>query len=360
MPITMFNAGLAQTTLGVANPPGPVGTGILTEGGDVITTEGGIGIALEGADIRVEDTPIPDWLRLPSRPWKALLPVLLLLFSAQAFGQAKISDMPAASTPLGGDELTVVVQPGSCRNSSTCNKQTTISTIWNGAAIPDNVRTLPYTVASADLNGLIVLTGSGNLTFGAGTITPGKFLCYTNANPIGGGNNATIVGTITGLPNTTVYPGGGGCVVARTGTGTYDWSPGVPGGDVGLLSILQAWTKPQRSSKQTPAISGNAFTPDFGAAQSFEIDLVHASCPCQINNPTNLPPAGQVQDGMIEIKQSSTGSDLISIWGPAYSYVGSTGIITLSTGASVVDYIPYHISDGVHVILGGIVKGPTH
>lgn len=144
-------------------------------------------------------------------------------------------------------------------------------------------------------------------------------------------------------------------------SGTYP-NPGVAkvGGDanVSFLDVAQAFTKAQRGTPVTITISTATFTPNFDNGNNQGVTLVHASCPCTLANPSTTPVAGQ--SGMFVVTQSSTGSDTIGTWGSQYLYVGGTSTITLSTGANVVDYLPYYVLDATHIILGALIKGPTH
>ncbi len=128
-------------------------------------------------------------------------------------------------------------------------------------------------------------------------------------------------------------------------------------GTVADIDVAQTFTAAQATSTETPTISTATFTP-AGTKQNIRIVLIHASCPCTLANYSTVT-AGQ--SGMLEIVQSSTGSDTIGTWGSKYFYVGGTSAITLSTGANAVDFLPYYIdSTGTNIILGGIVKGPAH
>lgn len=140
--------------------------------------------------------------------------------------------------------------------------------------------------------------------------------------------------------------------------------PATSSSQVGLIGLGNAnpWAAPQLTATETPAISTATFTPLFnttaGAAQNHRIVLIHASCPCTLANPASL---GAGQSGMFEIVQSATGSDAIGTWDTKYKYVGGTASISLSTGGNVIDYIPYYVdSTASFVVLGGILKGPTH
>lgn len=121
-------------------------------------------------------------------------------------------------------------------------------------------------------------------------------------------------------------------------------------GDANLsfLDVAQSFTKAQSGAQSSPTISTATFTPDLNAANGFDIILVHASCPCTIANPSNI--SSRIgQTGVIEVDQSSTGSDTIT-WGSQYKFAGATAP-TLSTGASAQDYFSYYVKDATHVIV---------
>jgi hypothetical protein len=128
---------------------------------------------------------------------------------------------------------------------------------------------------------------------------------------------------------------------------------------VPLTDTAQSWTAAQRGTPSNIAISTATFTPNFNTAQNFEIDLVHASCPCTLANPSTTLVAGQ--SGMIEVHQSATGSDTIGTWGADYQYAGGTSTIALSTTASAVDYLPYYVNNAATgIVLGTLLKAPAH
>ncbi len=110
----------------------------------------------------------------------------------------------------------------------------------------------------------------------------------------------------------------------------------------------QVFSAQQSGSVTSLAISTATFTPD-GANNDYTLTLVHASCPCTLANPSATPVAGT--GGVIIVKQSSTGSDLISTWGSQYMSPGGTSTITLSTGANAVDVLSYFVQDSTHILL---------
>jgi len=125
------------------------------------------------------------------------------------------------------------------------------------------------------------------------------------------------------------------------------------------LNTAQSYTGSQRGTPVNIAISTATFTPNFNTGQNFEVDLVHASCPCTLANPSTTLVAGQ--SGVIEVHQSATGSDTIGTWGSDYQYVGGTSTITLSTTASAVDYMSYYVNNAATgIVLGALLKAPAH
>lgn len=127
---------------------------------------------------------------------------------------------------------------------------------------------------------------------------------------------------------------------------------------VGLLATAESWTKAQRGTPVNIAISTSTFTPNFDNSQNFEIDLTSA-CPCTLANPSTTLVAGQ--SGIIEIHQDGSGSRTIGTYGTDYLAAGGTSTITLSTAASSVDYLPYYVNNAATgIVLGALIKGPTH
>ncbi len=183
--------------------------------------------------------------------------------------------------------------------------------------------------------GLVVATTpafAGVLTLGVASTEAGSIVLEGGTS-----GSVTLVVPATAGSNTQTFP-------ANTGT-------------VANLNVAQSYTAAQSATTETPTISTATFTP-AGTKQNIRIVLIHASCPCTLANYSTVT-AGQ--SGMLEIVQSSTGSDTIGTYGSKYFYVGGTSAITLSTAANAVDYIPYYVeSTGTDIILGGIVKGPAH
>lgn len=222
-------------------------------------------------------------------------------------------------------------------------------------------------------------TGSGytSVTVGSGLSLVGGTLSATavptipTANLLGGTGTAfssvTVGSGLSFVGGTLSAPSSGinqltGDVTAGPGNGsqaaTFQLS-GTSGHKVPYLDGANTWSAAQRGTPVTVSISTSTFTPNFNAGNNFQLTLVHASCPCTLANPSTSLVAGQ--SGMIEVTQSSTGSDTIGTWGSDYVTAGGVATITLSTGASATDYIPYYVDPtATHIVLGGIITNPTH
>lgn len=123
---------------------------------------------------------------------------------------------------------------------------------------------------------------------------------------------------------------------------------GTSGAVIPLLDTNNVWTGQQSGTPITLTISTATFTPT-GASNNYSLTLVHASCPCTLANPSATPVAGT--GGQIVVKQSSSGSDVISTWGSDYEASGGTSGLTLSTGANAVDILAYYVRDSTHIEL---------
>jgi hypothetical protein len=252
--------------------------------------------------------------------------------------------------------------------------QTANTVVGNATGSSASPTALAMPSCSSSNNALIWTTSTG---FGCNTISssgsPGGSntdVQYNNSSAFGGNSGFTYDGTsvITlGTAGTSV----GKVAFANATSGTITLQP--PTGALGsavitvpdvtdtiaVLGTKQSWTAAQRGTPTNISISTSTFTPNFDTAQNFEIDLVHASCPCTLANPSTTLVAGQ--SGMIEIHQSATGSDTIGTWGSDYQYVGGTSTITLSTAANAVDYLSYYVNNAATgIVLGALEKAPAH
>ena len=222
----------------------------------------------------------------------------------------------------------------------------------------DATFTTGHTIAATDMGGQVNMNGS-SLTVTIPAISSTVFAAGMSSVIVNFNASALTISTtptINGFSGSSI-PQFGGIACTSNGTSLDCVGLGVLANGA-FLNVAQSWTAPQRTNTTTPAISTSTFTPVFSSSQSFRIGLVHASCPCTLANPAALV-AGQ--SGMFEIVQSSTGSDTIGTWGSEYEYAGGTASITLSTGANVIDYLPYAVdSTGSFIVLGGLIKGPSH
>ena len=129
--------------------------------------------------------------------------------------------------------------------------------------------------------------------------------------------------------------------------------------DDGTNTVIGDPLKNFQSQTDVLTISTATFTPVLTAGVNQQMTLVHASCPCTIANPTGIASAiGQT--GMLDIIQSSTGSDTVGTWGSQFITPGGTSTLTLSTAANAVDHIAYRVIDSTHVLLGAPILNATH
>ncbi len=244
-----------------------------------------------------------------------------------------------------------------------------------GATVPATVQVLGYVLSTnvgagtypVDISNIGAMAALNSKAKPGGTNgqiqynSSGAFAGVTNV-PLGnGGTNATLAASNGGIFYSTASAGAILAGTATAGLPLLSGSSTTPawGSDANIayLDTAQAWTKPQRTNTETPAISTATFTPVFSTGQNHRIVLTTA-CPCTLANPAAIV-AGQ--SGMFEIVQSSTGSNTITTWGSEYEYAGGTSTITLSTANNAADYIPYYVdSTGSFIVLGGIIKGPAH
>ena len=109
---------------------------------------------------------------------------------------AKISQLPVASTPLAGTELVPVVQGGA-------TEQTTVEAILTG------------TVPSGTANGVLYLNGSKVVTSGSALTFDGSTLATTGALTVDG--NVTLGNASTDTVRVNGYMGVGGAADAQVG-----------------------------------------------------------------------------------------------------------------------------------------------
>ncbi len=130
-----------------------------------------------------------------------------------------------------------------------------------------------------------------------------------------------------------------------------------------FIASVWTWTGIQtftvaRVTLSTPAISTSTFTLNMNAGQDFKVVLVNAACPCTIANPSNMP--STPQHGVIEIKQSATGSDTIGTWGSQWITAGGVTALTLSSSANASDFFSYDVIDSTHILIVPAAANATH
>ena len=160
------------------------------------------------------------------------------------------------------------------------------------------------------------------------------------------GGAGTINGALKGNGSGVVSQAA--CADLSNGATGCSTATGTSGATIPLLNAANTWSNSQAGSITTLSISGSTFTPD-ASNNHYKITLVHASCPCTLANPSPSFVAGT--SGVIEVVQSSSGSDTIGTWGSSYLAPGGTSTITLSTGANAIDVLSYFVVDSTHILL---------
>jgi hypothetical protein len=246
-----------------------------------------------------------------------------------AYSAIAAGDLPLATNAaiggMKGDGQTVTCASGICSGTS-----------------PDVTKTSGYTLTAADMGGQVVYNGS-SITATIPAISSTIFatgmsatIININATPL----TISSTPTINGLSGTTL--------------GQYEWLSCVSNN-----TSLDCTTNHTLPTVNTLTISTATFTPDLGAGVNQKATLVHASCPCTIANPSNIS-TRVGQTGMLDIIQSSTGSDTVGTWGSQYITPGGTSTLTLSTGANAIDHIAYRVIDSTHVLLSAVMLNATH
>lgn len=209
------------------------------------------------------------------------------------------------------------------------------------------------TIASASTTDICAVGASAVKIGGTSTITSfgstcqaGQVVFATFSSTLQLINNATSLVLNRGGGNYTTS-GGDRAIIKALGSSNYEVTI-EPESGVALLNLPQSFTAGIAGGQNSPTISVSTFTPDLDAAQSFEIDLVHSSCPCTIANPSHQSThLGQM--GILKIKQSSTGGEMVN-WGSSYIFAaGVAPILTNTAGAE--DYFGYYVDNSAHIAI---------
>lgn len=243
-----------------------------------------------------------------------------------------------------------------------------------GAATATTVNGNTFTTGTYTLTGVagktltfnnsLTLTGTDatTMTFPTTTATIARTdagQTFTGTQAFGAITYTTLNGNTWASGTGTLFIAGGKTLTSSNtltlaGTDSTTMTFPATSDSVAVLGINQTYTKAQRVTPVTVAISTATFTPDFNASNNHNITLVHASCPCTLANPTNIS-AGQ--SGQIVINQSSSGSDTITTYGGDYVFANNT-TPTLSTGVSATDILSYYVIDSTHIRISPVISTP--
>lgn len=251
-------------------------------------------------------------------------------------------------------------EAASCTLNSTCNSPSTndsgllptptAASVTITTPSPGAVGSASYQVGYDGTHSYTLATPSGNI-YGCGTTGATVSGIVYQTQLISDGTNWQCVPSgsgITGLTNNTI--------LKATGSSTLGNSSIVDNGtSITIGNPIQNLS----AVTETMTISTATFTPDLGAGINHQATLVHASCPCTIANPSNIS-THVGETGMLDIIQSSTGTDIIGTWGSQYITPGGTSTLTLSTAANAIDHIAYRVIDSTHVLLSPVQLNATH
>ncbi len=273
------------------------------------------------------------------------IPLLLLACVGQAVAQA-----PPIPVVNGGTGTTTSTGSGSVVLSTSPTLATpTVTGSFTATGLVTNGDLVSPTIT---VNGSSCTLGSSCTPSGAGGVTA---VSVASANGFAGSSSGGSTPALTLSTSITGALKGNGTAVSQAacsdlsnGATGCSTATGTSGATIPLLNGTNVWSAQQSGSVTSLAISTATFTPD-GTNNDYTLTLVHASCPCTLANPSATPVVGT--SGVIIVKQSATGSDLISTWGSQYMSPGGTSTITLSTGANAVDVLAYYVQDSTHILL---------
>lgn len=249
----------------------------------------------------------------------------------------------------GGGSLTVT-------DGTTSVTGTTTATFGNGfvvtgttpnatvnASVPNSTKSADYTVAAADMAGVINLSGAHTLTIPAisGTVLAnGMSVCLSDT---GTGNWAvSSTPTLNGFSGTTLYPGSAGCFVSN-GT-SLDFQPGTQaptttrlGGVLALAAVshnfLTAIGTTGAPTAAQPAVSDvSGF--GTGVATALGVNVGSAGAPVVNGGALGTPSSGTLTSATglpVSTGLSGLGTGVATALGSA---VSGSGSICLSSGSA--------------------------
>ncbi len=282
--------------------------------------------------------------------------------SAPTGGSGTVTSVATGACLTGGPVTTTGTISGNyVINAQTGTSYTFVSgdacklvTHSNGSATAD---TLPQATGSfaagwsVDVEnkgaGVVTITPTTSTINGASSMTLAQ---NTGCSIVSDGTNYQVSAC------TAVAPSSGTVTSVVCGTGLSGGTITTTGTCSLNLGSQNAWTAEQDNCVTTLTISTATFTPD-GTCNNYKIVLVHASCPCTLANFSTTRTGAA---GVIEIDQSSTGSDTIGTYGSQLIAPGGTSTLTYSSGANAKDFFSYYNADTTHTLLVSGALNATH
>ena len=216
-----------------------------------------------------------------------------------------------------------------------------VSTFYSGASYTYNPSTAVFNIGSGgiyEINGTqIALSNLSNGTTGTGTtvVLQGSPTLTTPVIGVATGTSLGLTTTTASVPVNGMYsPSANALYLTSSGNAALELTTT---GNVPEVYTPGAFVSGPNALSLTTTI----FTPVAVSSNTYRVVLVHATCPCKIANPTGTAADGQ--KFILEIWQSSSGSDTIGTWDTNYDF-GTAGSPTLSTGANKGDFLGFEYS----------------
>ena len=302
-----------------------------------------------------------------------LAPYLSLTFCSNGTNAWNILDttIPSFSAPVG--QFVNALNPNGSFGSATPSVSNSGITIANAGSTGTTVNKLakltgaPSTAvitATSDTSGALGIVTSGAGTTGSayvqfsgsascvfdGATTAGDYVQISSATA----GDCTDAGAT--LPSTGQVVGQ--VLSTNGGAGTYAVAMNATGLTYTANSAAFTYQNGVSGKQITPAISTATFTPDLNLGNVFIINLTSA-CPCTIANPLNI--SSRIGSfGSFHVVQDGSGSRTIGTWGADYLAVGGVSTLVLSTAATATDIIPFEVTASGSIVLGTVIKNPSH